>query len=272
MNKLLQRIITAVVLLALILTVMFALPTAAVVAILGTFMLAAAWEWAGFLSIRSGVIRALYVAAFAVALLGILWSIPGSLPLSWLLAASLLWWTVALVLVFRFPVPIAPPVTAVCGFLILLPAWAGLVGLLRIPVIGEYVVLYLLAIIWAADVGAYFAGRHLGRVKLAPHVSPAKTWEGVAGGALLAVSVAAAGAGVVGVPLVVAVPLALSLTLISVLGDLTVSLFKRNAGVKDSGNLFPGHGGVLDRFDSVAAAVPLFASVAIWARLFALEA
>ena len=112
--------------------------------------------------------------------------------------------------------------------------------------------------------GAYFAGRRFGRVRLAPRVSPGKTWEGVIGGLICAAITAAAGAAILGHAVGPALPLGMSVAAISVVGDMTVSMFKRNAGLKDSGNLFPGHGGVLDRVDSVTAAAPLFILEAGW--------
>ena len=110
----------------------------------------------------------------------------------------------------------------------------------------------------AADIGAYFAGRQFGRNKLAPRVSPGKTWEGVLGGVAGAAIVAAVGVTLFEVPIGPFIGLSLVTVLASVVGDLTESLFKRHAGVKDSGSLLPGHGGVLDRVDSVTAAAPIF--------------
>ena len=127
--------------------------------------------------------------------------------------------------------------------------------LLRLGV--EYL-LFILLIVWVADGGAYFAGKAFGRVKLAPAISPGKTWEGVVGGFALVTLLAVAVAVWRDVSIGVLVPFCLAVAAISIVGDLTVSMFKRTAGIKDSGTLFPGHGGVLDRIDSVAAAAPLF--------------
>jgi phosphatidate cytidylyltransferase len=120
-------------------------------------------------------------------------------------------------------------------------------------------VLWLLAWVFSADIGAYFAGRAFGRLKLAPRISPAKTWEGVIGGVLLAMVTGSAGAWIFDVPMEPAICFAIALAGLSIVGDLTESFFKRIAGLKDSGGLLPGHGGVLDRIDSVTAAAPLFA-------------
>jgi phosphatidate cytidylyltransferase len=127
---------------------------------------------------------------------------------------------------------------------------------------GEYLVLLLLVIIWSADTGAYFAGRRWGRHKLAPTISPGKTREGLLGGTLLATlsTVLIAGWFLPTPPSpALLVALAVLTTLFSAGGDLFVSLHKRTVGLKDSGRLFPGHGGVLDRFDSLLAGAPLFA-------------
>ncbi|MEX1265985.1 MAG: phosphatidate cytidylyltransferase, partial [Woeseia sp.] len=124
--------------------------------------------------------------------------------------------------------------------------------------------LFMLVVVWAADIGAYFSGKTFGRVKLAPSISPGKTWEGVIGGLLLVLVLVVLRGYWAGDNLAVLVPFCVAVALLSVVGDLTVSIFKRNAGVKDSGKLFPGHGGLLDRIDSVTAASPLFALGVLW--------
>jgi phosphatidate cytidylyltransferase len=129
------------------------------------------------------------------------------------------------------------------------------------------VLLLALLIVWAADVGAYFTGRQFGRVKLAPKISPGRTWEGVLGGCALVVVLILVVSLWIDTNLAALVPFCLAVAGISVVGDLTVSMFKRTAGLKDSGTLFPGHGGVLDRIDSVAAAAPVFALGLPWLGL-----
>jgi phosphatidate cytidylyltransferase len=119
-------------------------------------------------------------------------------------------------------------------------------------------VLFLLVLVWAADVGAYVVGRWIGKTKLAPRVSPGKTWEGVLGGLITAMLFATLALPLIRLPALPFLALCCAVVMISVIGDLTESLFKRFAGVKDSGTLFPGHGGVLDRIDSVTAAAPFF--------------
>jgi phosphatidate cytidylyltransferase len=125
--------------------------------------------------------------------------------------------------------------------------------------------LFAFVLVWVADIGAFFVGRRYGRLRLAPNVSPGKTWEGVLGGVALGAIVALLGASWFRVPAEVFVPLCLAVVGFSVVGDLTESLLKRFAGVKDSGTLFPGHGGVMDRIDSVTGAAPvlLFGLIAL---------
>jgi phosphatidate cytidylyltransferase len=123
---------------------------------------------------------------------------------------------------------------------------------------GRTLLLYLLVLIAAADVGAYFGGRSLGRHKLAPRVSPGKTWEGFIAGMLAAAAAAAAGAALFGAPIGPWIAVCVVTALVSVVGDLAESMFKRRVGLKDSSNLLPGHGGVLDRVDSLTAAGPMF--------------
>jgi len=267
MNTLTQRVLTAVVLVALLLVVLFMLPDEATIGLLGLFLVVAAWEWSGFLRIEALPGRAAYVALILILTALTLSGYPGWLPLVPILWLSLLWWGVAFIWVLRYPTPIRRDVGAVCGILVMLPAWVGLVALLRAPDGGPVYVLFVLVIVWAADIGAYFIGRRFGQTRLAPEVSPGKTWEGLVGGLFAAGLAAGAGAVWLDLPAAFMVPMGLCVAAISVMGDLTVSMFKRSAGLKDSGQLFPGHGGVLDRIDSITAAVPLFALGATWMGL-----
>jgi phosphatidate cytidylyltransferase len=171
---------------------------------------------------------------------------------------------VAALWITRFPTKTGKPLIALSGFLTLVPPWVALVALTRSEPHGANWLLFVLALIWSADIGAYFVGRGFGRIKLAPTVSPGKTWEGVLGGLGFAALTGAAGAYWSSLPYEAFVPLCIAVAAISVVGDLTVSMFKRATGLKDSGRLFPGHGGILDRIDSINAAAPIFVLGAGW--------
>jgi len=262
-----QRVLTGLVLLPVTVAAILWLPTSAFAVAVAAVVLAGGWEWSRLSGWTAGSVRALYTlalaGALAVATLLLPWA-PGQLAL---LGLGLLWWLAAAGLVVRFEragSPLAWPrgLRALAGGLVLVPAWGALVGLHAREVSGPAWVLFLAVTIWVADSGAFFVGRRWGRRRLAPRVSPGKSWEGVAGGMLVAVLTAALAATLAGVPsdrLPGLLLLVLATVAASVLGDLTESLFKRAAGVKDSGSLLPGHGGVLDRIDSLTAAAPLFA-------------
>lgn len=265
MNPLVQRILTAVCLATLLVVLLFAAPAPVSVAVLALLMLLAAWEWSAFLSLRRTGERLGYVAVAGVVLGGLYLLVPARLGFLPVLLLSLGWWMVAFLWILRYPTPVPRVFAGFAGMVVLGPTWLVLADLLQSGSHhGPVRVMLVLAIVWAADIGAYFVGRRAGRVKLAPHISPGKTWEGLLGGVAAAVVAAAIGGAVVGLPLGFAIPMGLGVAAISVVGDLTESMFKRNVGLKDSGRLFPGHGGVLDRIDSITAAVPLFALMLYW--------
>jgi phosphatidate cytidylyltransferase len=177
---------------------------------------------------------------------------------------ALCWWMIALAWIIWAPERGGRMAAALAGVLALVPTWIALV---RIDVQwnnGAQWALFILALAFAADTGAFFAGRHFGRLHLAPRVSPNKTWEGVIGGMLLALAGAAIGAGWFGLPVFKFMSLCLLAAGLSVVGDLNESLLKRHVHLKDSGRLFPGHGGMLDRIDSVTAATPVMALGLMW--------
>jgi phosphatidate cytidylyltransferase len=262
------RILSAMVLIPLLLWATFAWPLAWFAGFLAFFILIGAWEWTALAGLRSPGARFGYVAGLAAA--GVLmypgwssWSRP-------LLAVTVCFWLWAFIetMVYRevrAGFLASFPGKLLSGFFLLLPTWIATLELRQQPQ-GEWLALFLFVLVWGADTGAYFAGHRYGRHKLAPHVSPGKTWEGVAGG-LATVLVLAIAAGVYGWrwhgrELVVWVLLALGTASVSVFGDLFESRAKRAAGVKDSGTFIPGHGGVLDRIDAYTAASPFF--VFVW--------
>jgi len=249
-----QRVSTALIALAVLMTVMFVVPANAAKAFIGLLVVGGAWEWSGFLGGNDSIERPLFVGLIAILVLLTGFSLPAAAPT--ILLISLGWWLLALVWTFVFPTTIARPLRWVCGVLVLLPLFVALVTLYTASPV---TLLFALLVVWAADVGAYFAGKQFGRVKLAPAISPGKTWEGVLGGLAVVAGVAAGFALIRDLPLAVLIPFSMAAAALSVVGDLTVSMFKRTVGLKDSGTLFPGHGGILDRVDSVSAAAPLFA-------------
>ena len=248
------RIITAVISLAILGAVLFVVPADIAKSVIALLVLAAAWEWSGFLELESPIARSTFVALVAALIVAMVFVVPEYSNL--LLQIACVWWFVAFIWTFLFPTPIPKVLRWICGVLVLLPVF---VALLFLYDLSPLLLLFALLIVWAADVGAYFAGKQFGRVKLAPNISPGKTWEGVFGGLVLVVLLTLAWAHFEEMQLAVLLPFCLAVAALSIVGDLTVSMFKRTAGVKDSGRLFPGHGGVLDRIDSVAAAAPMFA-------------
>ena len=251
-----KRIITALVLAVLFLAVLLWLPPIATVIVVTALVLAGAWEWSAFLRPTLSIARVAYVALLAVLLLGVRYLAVDPEVRHLILVTALVWWLVALGWIIFAPRSVASWSAGLAGVLALVPAWVALVWLRYLPN-GQYWVLFTLLLVWGADIGAYFAGHRFGRTRLAPDVSPGKTWEGVVGGFALSAIVAVAGSAWFALPLYAFVPLCLAAVGFSIVGDLTESLLKRFAGVKDSGTLFPGHGGVMDRIDSVTGAAPV---------------
>lgn len=255
-----QRVLTAAVALSALLVVLFVLPPVITQAVIAVLILAGAWEWSGFLKLKTTGARFAYVGLIAALLVASSLYLADEVALT----IALAWWLIALIWVFIFPTPIPALVGWTCGVLVLIPAYVAILSLYTLQ---PTLLLFVLIIVWAADIGAYFTGKRFGKVKLAPKISPGKTWEGVFGGLLAVVVLALVRAHWLEIDIAVLLPFCLAVAIISIIGDLTVSMFKRNAGVKDSGRLFPGHGGVLDRIDSVTAAAPLFALGISWVGL-----
>jgi phosphatidate cytidylyltransferase len=256
-----QRVITAAIALLALLLVLFVVPEWAALAVIVLVMLGGAWEWSGFLEMPSTTGRLTYVATIAAAMAAVSFL---AVDATMILQAAMLWWVAALIWTFFFPTAIPIAVRWLVGVLVLVPLYLALILLYTAE---PLILLFALLIVWVADSGAFFAGKTMGRVKLAPQISPGKTWEGVIGGLVAVVLLTLLRSIWVDTDLAVFIPFCLAVACVSVVGDLTVSMFKRTAGVKDSGSLFPGHGGVLDRIDSVAAAAPLFALGLGWAGL-----
>jgi phosphatidate cytidylyltransferase len=264
-----QRVITASIMASLALWWIWSLQSDTLAVIFALIFTLGGWEWSRLVGLQRPVPRIAFTLLFPLsfALLYPLLS-EGTWP-QFILVLALMWWGVALMSVLSYPRSAAfwqdsRVARAVAGLLVLAPSWAALVILHSRFDHGYFILLAF--IIWGADTGAYFAGRAFGKRKLAPQVSPGKSWEGVIGGLLLALAVA--GVATFWLKPVGGYPaffmLVFVTVFISVLGDLMESLFKRVMNLKDSGGILPGHGGVLDRLDSLTAAAPLFTLGLLW--------
>jgi phosphatidate cytidylyltransferase len=256
------RIITAVILAGVLLAGLFLLSPPWAVLAFGAVFTVGAWEWGGFGALFATTPRVAYAAGIAVLLL-LTWRwTEDRAHLLLLLKLACVWWVIALLWLSLAPSRHHPALVLLCGLPVLVPAF---ISLARLDVStmgssrGPQIVLWLVLMVIAADIGAYFAGRSLGRRKLAPRVSPGKTQEGALGGLLMVALVAWGGAVYFEFPPLAAVAFGCAVGVFSIIGDLTESMFKRAASLKDSGALLPGHGGLLDRIDSVTAAAPLYA-------------
>lgn len=263
------RILTAVILIPLFLALLFWLPPVGFLILTTLLVLWGAFEWSSFLGITSTRHRFWYPAIILFLMIGLmLFLISGSMymPLDYIFYPVVAWWLLAFVLIALYPRASeiwgkSMVLRAIMGAFVLIPCWLAL-NYIRSAENGIFILLYLFVLIWGADIGAYFAGRKWGKRKLAPLVSPGKSWEGLAG-ALVVTSLLAIAA-LIGLekPLVIwpaSILLAICTVLFSVVGDLFESMLKRNVGLKDSGRALPGHGGILDRIDSLTAAAPVFA-------------
>lgn len=269
LTSLQSRVLTASILAPIAILAVLTLPTPAFALVLGLMLMGAAWEWSALAGLTTPATRLGYTFLLGASLL-LLWRMPeaGVVPL--LFFISLWWWLVAIWLfrMDRIEAATGPaPGHILAGFWVLGGPWLAMTQLHGASSRGPALVLFLLFLIWTADVAAYFSGRRWGKTKLAPVLSPGKTWAGVLG----------AGAGVALLGLVLsywlefspsatlgALILCLATAFISVVGDLFESYLKRRLGVKDSGQLLPGHGGLLDRIDSLTAAAPFFVLGLLW--------
>ncbi|QUN04879.1 phosphatidate cytidylyltransferase [Shewanella yunxiaonensis] len=275
---LIQRIITAIWLIPLVLGAIFLLPSNYFSWVLVPVFLIAAKEWGRIIDKDCHVTQWSFTITLGIVLIALNLLVPADAV--WLrghlhpiilavILVGALWWLFSLLLVVLFPRSAgwwknSPMLKSMFGQLTLLPGFVSFIALKSLstptdPYWGGILVLLVMLVVWAADSGAYFAGKAIGKIKLAPHVSPGKTLEGFIGGlltTLIVVAIVMYFSPEQELGLVVGVVLFTALA--SALGDLSESMFKRVAQIKDSGTILPGHGGVLDRIDSLTAALPIF--------------
>lgn len=267
-----QRVITALVLVAVFLTAVFYLPVPLFSMFTAIIVLLAAWEWSDMAGFGQRWQRLAYVVFIAVIIflvaiyLGISLLASGIetdvLKYRNLLVVGCAWWALALLLVQGYPSSAilwgAPVTRVLMGILVLVPTWVAFTYVRAQPN-GAWLVLLIVAVVASADIGGYFVGRRWGKRKLKPAVSPGKTWEGFFGGVSANVILTLVLWLITGSSFLMLLAIILPTSLVSVLGDLLESMIKRHRGIKDSGALLPGHGGVMDRVDSLTAAAPVFA-------------
>lgn len=253
-----KRIITGLILAVIVLSVVFLAHNVFFAWATAAFFLLGAWEWACLSGLKNIIHRAIYVIAMALVFL-----------LCWYLSVFLVvlvacvFWLVALFFVIKFPKKQAvwSKLRFLIGAFVLAPSWLA-INVLHASQHGLYLILSLFFLVWSADIGAYFAGKFWGKHKMMPRVSPGKTWEGFAGGLLLSMLLASIlSSWLPNLTVTEWFIMLLSVVLLNiyaVTGDLFESMIKRYCQVKDSGKMLPGHGGILDRIDSLCAAAPIF--------------
>ena len=272
------RVIAALILTPIAIAAILLLPTPWMMALAAIVFLGGLWEWFRLADIEDTLARSVLLVVNLALMVAIVWGSRTSQGFSYVLlqlmtVIGVAWWLAALIWLRHFEfgadqeAPGARIAKLAAGTLAIVPAWCAMGMLHGGEPNGHRWLFVALAIVWAADSGAYFAGRHFGKRKLSPRISPNKTVEGLLGGLLCGLVVALAFAPMAGASLG-QLPLvglaALAAVVFSVVGDLFESLLKRHVGAKDSGHLIPGHGGILDRIDGVVAALPVFALAKAW--------
>lgn len=256
-----KRLITAAILIPATLAILFFLPVTIFGYLTSLIVLAAAWEWTSLMELQRRATRFIYLLLVLLALFNSMF-----ISVQIILLIAFIWWVFALLSVVLYPRASAwwsksKLVRGLMGIFVLVPCWVALT-FMRAQLDGVYAILFLFILIWGADSVAYFAGKRFGQHKLAASVSPGKSIEGVAGALVFTVLFTLVALWWSEMPRagwLWAMMLSLLTIVFSIVGDLFESMLKRNAGVKDSGQLLPGHGGLLDRIDSLTAAAPVFA-------------
>lgn len=266
------RILTAIVMLGVFVPGLFFLPQFAWALLMAVLASVAGWEWGRFMRLSAAACVAVgaLIGGLCLSLLGLnpgmvgvgtMPAISDALPL---LALTAFFWLVVVPLWLRFKWTLGGRAFAlIAGIVVIVPTWVAIVQL-RLP--GALFLLAVMAAVWIADIGAYLFGRLFGRHKLAINISPGKTWEGAIGGGGLVLIYGLAlrhFSALEGYPVWVWVVVFAALAVFSVIGDLFESLLKRQVGLKDSSGVLPGHGGVMDRIDSLTSVLPLAALLLI---------
>lgn len=272
-----QRVITAVLLLVTLIAATTQLSSFYFSLFVAGVILVAAWEWAGLISPDKKIAKLPYLASIATMLIGSFFLLGISPDVqnidgfraSLVLILGLLFWLISLFFLSGYPENSIlwndESKIALMGVLVLMPSFVGIV-VLKYLLPSGYLVLALVILVAAVDVGAYFVGVNFGSRKLAAKLSPKKSWEGVWGGTFVCLLVAGLFVWLMhnniqalsSIQIIALLMLSVGVTFFSVVGDLIESMLKRNCGIKDSGTMLPGHGGVLDRVDGLVAATPLF--------------
>jgi len=259
------RLLTAFLMGPLILWAIYAMPENFFALFSFVIVTIGAWEWGAFAGWVKPLQRGLFFTVNVLLFITVLLLQSTELNLA-IILASLLWWLICIPLLLFFPFQKNNPlqtqaIKSVVGIVLLLGTLVSMVMIRNNPEYGSEFVLYLILTIWFADSGAYFAGRALGKNKLIPNVSPGKTWEGVAGAIVVTLIVAVVSLDLLNIPSshsIMFILITFITVVYSIVGDLSESIFKRMANIKDSGSLLPGHGGMLDRIDSLMSGFPVF--------------
>jgi phosphatidate cytidylyltransferase len=257
------RVITGLIIAPLAVAAIYLLPLGWFALFFWVVAAVATYEWAGLIGLQGVPGRTAYVGLFGLLAALVWWAPQGWFGVGLWVGAAM--WLAATVIVMSYPRGSAPMaklwVAGGIGLIIMLAAWIALIVIRAEPgANGANWLLWLLMLVWGADIGGYFVGRQFGRRKLALAVSPGKTWEGAIGGLILSLIVCGVSLLLLGYSAWWLATIA-GLVVVSVVGDLFESVLKRLHGVKDSGNLLPGHGGILDRIDSLLAVLPVFALI-----------
>jgi len=277
-----QRILTALILAPAAIAAIFYLPLAYFSGLLLFIVAIGAWEWGPLMGFATTPRRLVFVVTNII-LISLLWYFfpPQQLwlnlnelqnPIIYLLWLSVAWWALSAILMFLYPKcskfwSSHRSIRGIFGWLTLVPTWLAFMVIRSSnyqvdSYHGAQLLMTLFVMVWSADVGAYFVGKAIGKNKLMPNVSPGKTFEGFLGGVIFACILTSIAGYVLSWTLeqyFLVLIVTMVVTTVSVLGDLNESMFKRQAGIKDSGSILPGHGGILDRIDSLTATAPIFA-------------